>query len=118
MVFSVVAHDNAPAIRLYPHTAAVYLPNGLPPAPPYQGKPGFFRQGNLGALENVVASGGTVDNHVITWQVGAVAPGASGTVSFTAQVPANAPGTVQYCNVGVFHPGSGESKRGCNSRRT
>ena len=29
------------------HTAAVYLPNGLPPAPPYQGKPGFFRQGNL-----------------------------------------------------------------------
>ena len=26
---------------------AVYLPNGLPPAPPYQGKPGFFRQGNL-----------------------------------------------------------------------
>ena len=38
---------SAPAIRLYPHTAAVYLPNGLPPAPPYQGKPGFFRQGNL-----------------------------------------------------------------------
>jgi gamma-glutamyltranspeptidase/glutathione hydrolase len=25
----------------------VYLPNGLPPVPPYQGKPGFFRQGNL-----------------------------------------------------------------------
>src|SRR5262249_9609565 len=24
-----------------------YMPNGLPPAPPYQGKPGFFRQGNL-----------------------------------------------------------------------
>ena len=38
---------SASAIRLYPHTAAVYLPNGLPPAPPYQGKPGFFRQGNL-----------------------------------------------------------------------
>ena len=38
---------SAPAIRLYPQTAAVYLPNGLPPAPPYQGKPGFFRQGNL-----------------------------------------------------------------------
>jgi gamma-glutamyltranspeptidase/glutathione hydrolase len=38
---------SAPAIRLYPTTADVYLPNGLPPAPPYQGKPGFFRQGNL-----------------------------------------------------------------------
>jgi gamma-glutamyltranspeptidase/glutathione hydrolase len=38
---------SASAIRLYPHTAAVYLPNGLPPAPPYQGKPGFFHQGNL-----------------------------------------------------------------------
>jgi gamma-glutamyltranspeptidase/glutathione hydrolase len=38
---------SASAIRLYPHTASVYLPNGLPPAPPYQGKPGFFRQGNL-----------------------------------------------------------------------
>ncbi|MEJ0016804.1 MAG: gamma-glutamyltransferase [Acetobacteraceae bacterium] len=38
---------SASAIRLYPTTAAVYMPNGLPPAPPYQGKPGFFRQGNL-----------------------------------------------------------------------
>lgn len=38
---------SASAIRRYPHTAAVYMPDGLPPAPPYQGKPGFFRQGNL-----------------------------------------------------------------------
>jgi len=38
---------SASAIRLYPHTAAVYMPNGLPPAPPYQGKTGYFRQGNL-----------------------------------------------------------------------
>src|SRR4029079_4498802 len=38
---------SAAAIRLYPHTAEVYMPNGLPPAPPYQGKPGFFLQGNL-----------------------------------------------------------------------
>jgi gamma-glutamyltranspeptidase/glutathione hydrolase len=37
----------AAVIRLYPHTAAIYLPDGLPPAPPYQGKPGFFQQGNL-----------------------------------------------------------------------
>jgi len=38
---------SATAIRQYPSTAAVYMPNGLPPAPPYQGKPGYFRQGNL-----------------------------------------------------------------------
>ena len=38
---------SASVIRLYPTTARVYLPNGLPPVPPYQGKPGFFRQGNL-----------------------------------------------------------------------
>ena len=30
---------SASAIRLYPTPASVYLPNGLPPAPPYQGKP-------------------------------------------------------------------------------
>ncbi len=29
------------------HRRCATLPNGLPPAPPYQGKPGFFRQGNL-----------------------------------------------------------------------
>ena len=34
-------------MRLNPHIAAVYMPTGLPPAPPYQGRPGFFRQGNL-----------------------------------------------------------------------
>ena len=39
--------SSAAVMRRYPHTAAVYLPNGLPPAPPYQGRPGFFRQGNL-----------------------------------------------------------------------
>jgi len=38
---------SAAGIRLYPDTAAIYLPDGLPPVPPYQGKPGFFRQGNL-----------------------------------------------------------------------
>ena len=49
---------SASAIRLYPHTAAVYLPNGLPPAPPYQGKTGFFRQGNLAAtLERLGRAG-------------------------------------------------------------
>jgi gamma-glutamyltranspeptidase / glutathione hydrolase len=49
---------SASAIRLYPTTAAVYMPNGLPPAPPYQGKPGFFRQGNLPAtLEHLGRAG-------------------------------------------------------------
>ena len=49
---------SASVIRLYPHTASVYLPNGLPPVPPYQGKPGFFRQGNLaGTLERLGKAG-------------------------------------------------------------
>jgi len=38
---------SASAIRLYPTTANVYMPDGLPPAPPYQGKTGYIRQGNL-----------------------------------------------------------------------
>jgi gamma-glutamyltranspeptidase / glutathione hydrolase len=49
---------SASAIKLYPTTASVYLPNGLPPVPPYQGKPGFFRQGNLPAtLERLGKAG-------------------------------------------------------------
>jgi gamma-glutamyltranspeptidase/glutathione hydrolase len=39
--------NSASVIRLYPHTAAVYLRDGLPPVPPYHGSPGFFRQGKL-----------------------------------------------------------------------
>lgn len=38
---------SAKIIRLYPESARIYLPDGLPPTPPYQGNPGFFRQGNL-----------------------------------------------------------------------
>jgi gamma-glutamyltranspeptidase / glutathione hydrolase len=52
---------SAPAIRLYPETARVYLPNGLPPAPPYQGKPGFFSQGNLPATLERLAKAGLRD---------------------------------------------------------
>lgn len=49
---------SAAAIRLYPTTAEVYLPNGLPPVPPYQGKPGFFRQGKLpDTLERLAKAG-------------------------------------------------------------
>jgi len=50
--------NSASVIRKYPTTAAVYLPNGLPPVPPYQGTPGFFRQGNLPAtLEHLGQAG-------------------------------------------------------------
>jgi gamma-glutamyltranspeptidase/glutathione hydrolase len=38
---------SASVLREYPESARIYLPNGLPPIPPYQGSPGFFRQGNL-----------------------------------------------------------------------
>ena len=37
----------AAVLRRYPESARIYLPNGLPPAPPYQGNPGFFQLGNL-----------------------------------------------------------------------
>jgi gamma-glutamyltranspeptidase/glutathione hydrolase len=48
----------AAVLRRYPATAAVYLPNGLPPVPPYQGTPGFFRLGNLPAtLEQLCRAG-------------------------------------------------------------
>jgi gamma-glutamyltranspeptidase/glutathione hydrolase len=38
---------SAAVLRLYPESARIYLPGGLPPIAPYQGKPGFFRLGNL-----------------------------------------------------------------------
>jgi gamma-glutamyltranspeptidase/glutathione hydrolase len=37
----------AATLRLYPESARIYLPNGLPPVAPYQGSPGHFRQGAL-----------------------------------------------------------------------
>jgi len=50
--------NSAAVLRKYPETAKVYLPNGLPPVPPYQGTPGFFRQGNLAAtLERLGRAG-------------------------------------------------------------
>ena len=39
--------NSAAVLRLYPESARIYLPNGLPPVPPYQGTPGFFALGNL-----------------------------------------------------------------------
>ncbi len=38
---------SASVLAQYPESNRVYLRNGLPPVPPYQGIPGFFRQGNL-----------------------------------------------------------------------
>ncbi|WP_431281480.1 gamma-glutamyltransferase [Humitalea sp. 24SJ18S-53] len=37
----------ASTLKLYEESARIYLPGGLPPVAPYQGTPGFFRQGNL-----------------------------------------------------------------------
>jgi len=39
--------SSASVLRLYGESARIYLPNGLPPVAPYQGKPGFFRLGRL-----------------------------------------------------------------------
>jgi len=38
---------SASCLKLYPESARVYLRDGLPPIPPYQGTTSFFRQGNL-----------------------------------------------------------------------
>jgi len=39
--------SSAAVLRLYPESARIYLPNGLPPVVPYQGAPGFLSQGRL-----------------------------------------------------------------------
>src|SRR5262249_6873720 len=38
---------SAPALRNYPESARIYLRDGLPPVPPYQGPPGYLRLGRL-----------------------------------------------------------------------
>src|SRR5262249_29728555 len=50
--------SSAAVLRLYAESARIYLPNGLPPIAPYQGKPGFFKLGNLvNTLERLAAAG-------------------------------------------------------------
>jgi len=50
--------SSASVLRLYGESARIYLPNGLPPVGPYQGAPGFFRQGRLAeTLERLAAAG-------------------------------------------------------------
>jgi gamma-glutamyltranspeptidase / glutathione hydrolase len=39
--------SSASVLRLYPESARIYLPDGLPPIAPYQGSPGFFLLGAL-----------------------------------------------------------------------
>jgi gamma-glutamyltranspeptidase/glutathione hydrolase len=53
--------NQAAVLRLYPESARVYLPNGLPPVPPYQGNPGAFRLGNLPDTLDRLASAGLRD---------------------------------------------------------
>ncbi|UFN48582.1 gamma-glutamyltransferase [Roseomonas sp. OT10] len=50
--------NSAKVLRLYPESARIYLPDGLPPIPPYQGNPGFLPQGRLAAtLERLQEAG-------------------------------------------------------------
>ncbi|MCU0946379.1 MAG: gamma-glutamyltransferase family protein [Rubritepida sp.] len=50
--------NSAAVLRLYPESARIYLPGGLPPVAPYQGKPGFFRLGRLAeTLERLQQAG-------------------------------------------------------------
>ena len=57
--FTTLKVANAAAtLRLYPESARIYLPGGLPPVAPYQGTPGFFPLGNLAAtLERLQHAG-------------------------------------------------------------
>jgi gamma-glutamyltranspeptidase/glutathione hydrolase len=57
--FTTLKVANAAAtLRLYPESARIYLPGGLPPVPPYQGSPGFFRLGALpDTLERLARAG-------------------------------------------------------------
>ncbi|MCU4178696.1 gamma-glutamyltransferase [Bosea sp. BH3] len=50
--------SSASVLRLYEESARIYLPNGLPPVPPYQGSPGFMRLGQLSeTLERLAKAG-------------------------------------------------------------
>jgi gamma-glutamyltranspeptidase/glutathione hydrolase len=48
----------AAGLRQFPESARIYLPDGLPPVPPYRGDPGFLVQGALPAtLERLQLAG-------------------------------------------------------------
>ena len=49
---------SAAVLRLYPESARIYLPDGLPPVAPYQGTPGFCTLGRLPeTLERLQSAG-------------------------------------------------------------
>jgi len=55
---TLILAGNAAGLRHYPESARIYLPDGLPPAPPYRGDPPFMELGNLPAtLERLQAAG-------------------------------------------------------------
>ena len=50
--------NSAAVLRLYPSSAAIFLPNDLPPIAPYQGAPGFLPLAKLaGTLERLARAG-------------------------------------------------------------
>ena len=50
--------NSAAILRLYPESARIYLPNGLPPVAPYQGRPGYLPLGRLpDTLDRLAAAG-------------------------------------------------------------
>ena len=50
--------NSASVLKRYPSSAEIYLPGGLPPVPPYQGAPGYFRLGRLpDTLEQLARAG-------------------------------------------------------------
>lgn len=53
--------SSASVLRLYEESARIYLPGGLPPVPPYQGEPGFFRLGKLSETLGHLARAGLDD---------------------------------------------------------
>lgn len=53
--------SSAAVLRLYQESARIYLPDGLPPVPPYQGTPGFLQLGRLKATLQRLADAGLDD---------------------------------------------------------
>ncbi|HEX2942753.1 MAG TPA: gamma-glutamyltransferase, partial [Rhodopila sp.] len=54
---------SASVLRKYQESARIYLPDGLPPVPPYQGSPGFFRLGALADTLEQLGRGGLRDQY-------------------------------------------------------
>jgi gamma-glutamyltranspeptidase/glutathione hydrolase len=53
--------NSAAVLRSVRESARIYLPDGLPPVPPYQGTPGFLALGNLPATLERLAEAGLRD---------------------------------------------------------